>query len=79
MGSKNMLEPQIYYFQDRGDAASPGFELPIIFGTDNVNDTGQLKKKNSLLSSACSQWGCIMSLNCTTLLLDTISYCLLNV
>lgn len=45
MGSKNMLEPQIYYFQDRGDAASPGFELPIIFGTDNVNDTGQLKKK----------------------------------
>ena len=73
-----MLEPQIYYFQERGDAVSPGFELTIIVGTDNVNDTGQLKKK-SLLSSGCSQWGCIMSLNCTTLLLDTISYCLLNV
>lgn len=40
-----MLEPQIYYFQERGDAVSPGFELPIIVGTDNVNDTGQLKKK----------------------------------
>lgn len=45
MGSKNMLEPQIYYFQDRGDAASPGFELPIIFGTDNVHWSIKKKKK----------------------------------
>lgn len=73
-----MLEPQIYCLHERGDAASPGFELLIIVGTDNVNDTGHLEKK-SLLSSGCSQWGCIMSLNCTTLLLHTISYCLLNV
>ena len=76
-----MLEPQTYYLQERGDTTIPGFELLIIVGTwTSVNDTGHLKKKrNSLLSSGCSQWHCIMSLNCTTLPLDTISFCLLNV
>ena len=46
MGSKNMLEPQTYYLQERGDTTIPGFELLIIVGTwTSVNDTGHLKKK----------------------------------
>lgn len=36
MGSKNMLEPQTYYLQERGDTTIPGFELLITVGPGPV-------------------------------------------